>query len=119
MPFIAEGFANAFYIDQSLDFLSFVGALFAVVGVFKIHKGDRRRRAIIIREQLILEEEEFKRQEEERVAIELAEREKKSKNLGTIDENDELEYIKDKKAKHAAVDHDFMVGTFDAPTDRK
>jgi uncharacterized membrane protein len=52
VPFVAEGFGNAFYIDQSLDFLSFLGAMLAAVGVFKIHKGDRRRRAIIIKEQL-------------------------------------------------------------------
>ena len=65
VPFIAEGFANAYYIDQSLDFLSFIGALFAVTGIFKIHKGDRRRRAIIIKEQLNLEEEELKKHEQE------------------------------------------------------
>ena len=53
VPFLAEGFAFAANVDKPLNFISFFGAIFALVGIFKIYRGDRQRRAIMIREQLL------------------------------------------------------------------
>lgn len=58
-------------IDRPLDFLSFFGACFAIIGMFKIYKGDRQRRAMIIREHLLQEEEELRKQQLE---VEMAEK---------------------------------------------
>jgi hypothetical protein len=59
IPFLAEGLANVWKIDQSMDFIQFFGALFAMIGLYKINKGDRQRRAMIIKEQLAQEEREL------------------------------------------------------------
>jgi hypothetical protein len=71
VPFIAEGLAFVTNIDKPLDFLSFFGTIFALVGIFKIFKGDRQRRAFIIRDMLLQEEEEMRKQNLE---IEMAEK---------------------------------------------
>lgn len=42
IPFLAEGLAAGVWnIDQNMDFLQFFGALFAMIGLYKIHRGDR------------------------------------------------------------------------------
>lgn len=71
VPFVAEGFAFLTEIDKPLDFLSFFGAIFALIGMFKIYKGDRQRRAMIIRDHLLQEEEELRKQQLE---VEMAEK---------------------------------------------
>lgn len=118
VPFIAEGLANAWYVDDSLDFLSFVGTVFAMTGVFKLHKGDRIRRQMIIRERLLMEEEELKRQQQ--MELELAEQQKsKTKPLEAIDEAEEDEYEQEKKIKKAIIKHDFINELFHEPNDEQ
>jgi hypothetical protein len=48
VPFLAEGIANAWFVDADIAFLSFGGAILAIIGTFKITKGDRIRREKLI-----------------------------------------------------------------------
>jgi hypothetical protein len=105
VPFLAEGIANVWYIDGDLEFMSFAGAILAMVGTFKINKGHRLRRQLIFEETLKQELEEEKRQ----IELHLLDSQRKLKEtLGVIVEDEEIEYEKEKAEEKARVEEEYM-----------